>query len=102
MSAHVGDIVFPVLVIGQLMWNWKRKMFRGVVQQVLGALWVGTILNAIMNPRGYSLNKVEIIIAVYGILAIVFYWWAWRRDMGMNEYAQADAIGSEVLGSLTE
>ena len=82
MSAHVGDVVFPILVIGQLIWDWRRKTFRGVVQQVLGALCVGTILNAIVNSRGYTLNRVEVIIAVYSVLALLFYWWAWRRRHG--------------------
>jgi hypothetical protein len=78
MSAYIGDIVFPVLVIVQLMWDWLHRKFRGGVQQVLGALCVGTILNAIVNPRGYSISRVEFIIVLYGMLALLFYWWAWR------------------------
>lgn len=79
MSGLAGDILFPVLVITHLLWDWKHGGFRGIVVQILGALCVGTILNAIVNLRGYDADRVVTMIVIYGILAFLFYRWAWAR-----------------------
>lgn len=79
MSSLAGDILFPVLVIIHLLWDWKHGGFRGIVVQILGALCVGTLLNAIVNPRGYDANHTATIIVIYGILTLLFYRWAWAR-----------------------
>lgn len=82
MSGLAGDILFPILIIFQVLWDRQHRGFRGITQQILGALCLGTILNAIVNPRHYSFNRVETIIFIYGILALIFYWWAWARRHG--------------------
>lgn len=66
-----GDVLFPFLVIMTILWDWKRG-FRGIVQQLLGALFVGAGVNAVVNVRITPF-------IMYIVLAFLFYWWALHR-----------------------
>lgn len=86
MNLHAGGELFFVLVVIHLLWDWRHGSFRGIALQILGALSLGTILNAIVNPHHNTPYQVRITIIVYGVLLLLFYWWAWVRRHRKNNW----------------
>ncbi|MDQ0191280.1 hypothetical protein JI721_12025 [Alicyclobacillus cycloheptanicus] len=73
-----GDILTAILLVATVLWDWKQHNFRGIVQQVLGAFCVGTVLNSIVNLTSHPDSAVKSLL-LYLILSGVFYYWAFVR-----------------------
>ncbi|MCL6444436.1 MAG: hypothetical protein K6T83_13455 [Alicyclobacillus sp.] len=78
MNLLYGEILTTILIGLALLLDWTQGNFRGIVQQCLGALCAGTVLNAIVHLRSHpdSASKAFIL---YMILTIAFYYWAYHR-----------------------
>lgn len=49
MNVLYGEILTPILILVALLLDWKQRNFRGIVQQCLGALCAGSVLNSIAD-----------------------------------------------------
>jgi glycerol uptake facilitator-like aquaporin len=78
MNLLYGEILTPILILAAVLFDWKQGNFRGIVQQCLGALCAGTLLNAIANLETHPASSSKALL-LYLALTIVFYYWAYHR-----------------------
>lgn len=78
MKLRIGEIVFPIIVVITILWDLKHG-FGAIVLQILGALLIGTVLNAIVHPYPYvSADKNFIAVLFWGMLTALCYFFVYR------------------------